>query len=370
MVRAKRRPFKSSSVLLQIPRQGHDGGEHRQRGGLAAEDTGAKAHRFCPGLSGHFGLLGGKAALGAGHDGKAQLLPVGGLCFRQQLTQGCAAALVAEQHKIVLCKGVNDGDELEYSLEKLSAYAPVLQSVSVVPVGLTKYRKGLYPLEPFNKEDAEKVLNQIERWQKIMKEKYGIHFIHASDEWYILSDRELPCEEEYDGYLQLENGVGMLRLLETEVKETLKKLTGDDRKVTGRIATGKLAAPFIARYIEEIKKKFPNVQIPVTTIENRFFGEKITVSGLITGQDLKEQLSGLDLGEKLLIPCSMLKGDEEIFLDDMTLKELSEALKTEIVIVDTGGRDLVEAVINPPKHKPTRRRQIYEQTSSSDSGKA
>ena len=256
--------------------------------------------------------------------------------------------------QIVLCKGVNDGDELEYSLEKLAAYAPVLQSVSVVPVGLTKYRKGLYPLEPFNKEDAEKVLSQIERWQKIMVEKYGIHFIHASDEWYILAGRELPCEEEYDGYLQLENGVGMLRLLETEVKETLKKL----------------AAPFIARYIEEIKKKFPNVQIPVTTIENRFFGEKITVSGLITGQDLKEQLSGLDLGEKLLIPCSMLKGDEEIFLDDMTLKELSEALKTEIVIVDTGGRDLVEAVINPPKHKPTRRRQIYEQTSSSDSGKA
>ena len=272
--------------------------------------------------------------------------------------------------QIVLCKGVNDGDELEYSLEKLSAYAPVLQSVSVVPVGLTKYREGLYPLEPFNKEDAEKVLGQIERWQKIMMEKYGIHFIHASDEWYILADRELPCEDEYDGYLQLENGVGMLRLLETEVKETLEGLSGDDRKVTGRIATGKLAAPFIARYIKEIQKKYPNVQIPVTTIENRFFGEKITVSGLITGQDLKEQLSGLDLGEKILIPCSMLKGDEEIFLDDMTLEELSEALNTEIVIVDTGGRDLVKAVINPPEHKQTRRRQIYEQTSSSDSGKA
>lgn len=272
--------------------------------------------------------------------------------------------------QIVLCKGVNDGKELDYSLEKLSAYAPVLQSVSVVPVGLTKYRKGLYPLEPFNKEDAEKVLDQIERWQKIMTEKYGIHFIHASDEWYILAGRELPCEDEYDGYLQLENGVGMLRLLETEVKEALDELEGDDRRVTGRVATGKLAAPFITRYIEEIKKKFPNVEVPVTTIENRFFGEKITVSGLITGQDLKEQLSGLDLGEKLLIPCSMLKGDEEIFLDDMTLDELSEALKTEIVIVDTGGRDLVEAVINPPEHKPTRRRQIYEQTSSSDSGKA
>lgn len=104
MVRAKRRPFKSSSVLLQIPGQGHDGGEHRQRGGLAPEDAGAKTHRFCPGFGGHFGFLGGKAALGTGHDGKAQLLPIGGLCLRQQLTQGCAAALVAEQHQIVLVK--------------------------------------------------------------------------------------------------------------------------------------------------------------------------------------------------------------------------------------------------------------------------
>ena len=272
--------------------------------------------------------------------------------------------------QIVLCKGVNDGDELDYSLEKLSAYAPVLQSVSVVPVGLTKYRKGLYPLEPFNKEDAEKVLEQIHRWQKIMMEKHGIHFIHASDEWYILAGRELPEEEEYDGYLQLENGVGMLRLLETEVKETLEDLKGDGRKATGTVATGKLAAPFISHYIKEIQKKFPDVQIQVRTIENRFFGEKITVSGLITGQDLKEQLSGIELGEKLLIPCSMLKGDEEIFLDDMTLEELSDALETEIVIVDTGGKDLVEAVIDPPEHKKTRRRQIYEQTSSSDSGKA
>ena len=272
--------------------------------------------------------------------------------------------------QIVLCKGVNDGEELEYSLEKLSAYAPVLQSVSVVPVGLTKYREGLFPLKPFGKEDAEKVLEQIERWQKIMMERHGIHFIHASDEWYILAERELPCEEEYDGYLQLENGVGMLRLLETEVRETLTELQGDDRQIKGTIATGKLAAPFIQKYIREIQKKFPQVEIQVRTIENHFFGEEITVSGLITGQDLKGQLSGLDLGEKLLLPCSMMKGEEEIFLDDMTLEELSEALETEIVIVDTGGCDLVEAVISPPEHKQTRRRQIYEQTSSSNSGKA
>ena len=149
--------------------------------------------------------------------------------------------------QIVLCKGVNDGEELEYSLQKLSEYAPVLQSVSVVPVGLTKFRDGLYPLESFDKQDALKVLSQIHRWQQNMYEKHGIHFIHASDEWYILAEQELPEEDRYDGYLQLENGVGMLRLLDTEVKEALETRQGDDRVRTVTIATGKLAAPYIRR---------------------------------------------------------------------------------------------------------------------------
>ena len=270
--------------------------------------------------------------------------------------------------QIVLCKGVNDGEELEYSLEKLSAYAPVLQSVSVVPVGLTKYRKGLYPLEPFNREDARRVLSQIERWQKIMMEKHGIHFIHASDEWYILAGRELPCEEEYDGYLQLENGVGMLRLLETEVKETLDELEGDDRKITGRVATGKLAAPFIVSYIEEIKKKFPNVQVPVTTIENRFFGEKITVSGLITGQDLIAQLKDQDLGERLLIPCNMLRAGENVFLDDITVEEAEEALQIKITVVNEDGASFVHAVVDDTILENHKRRQIYEQADCSNCG--
>ena len=140
--------------------------------------------------------------------------------------------------QIVLCKGINDGAELEHSLEKLSAYAPVLQSVSVVPVGLTKFREGLFPLEPFTKEDAEKVLEQIHRWQKAMYEKHGIHFVHASDEWYILAGQELPEEERYDGYIQLENGVGMLRLLDTEVRRALEERTGDARELRISAATG------------------------------------------------------------------------------------------------------------------------------------
>ena len=272
--------------------------------------------------------------------------------------------------QIVLCKGVNDREELEYSLEKLSAYAPVLQSVSIVPVGLSKFRDGLYPLESFTKEDAEYLIEQVEHWQKIMMEKHGIHFVHASDEWYILAGRNMPEEGRYDGYLQLENGVGMMRLLETEVKERLSQLEGDDRKIQASVATGKLAAPFIKKMTELVQEKFPNISVSVYTIKNEFFGEKITVSGLITGQDLKTQLKDRQLGEKVLIPCNMLRSGEDVFLDDLTVEMVSEALGTEIVVVDEPGADLVDCLINPPDHKKIRRRQIYEQTSSSNSGKA
>ena len=270
--------------------------------------------------------------------------------------------------QIVLCKGVNDREELEYSLEKLSAYAPTLQSVSIVPVGLTKFREGLYPLESFNKEDAEALLGQVHRWQKKMMKEHGIHFVHASDEWYILAEQELPEEERYDGYLQLENGVGMLRLLGTEIRDSLKALSGDDRKIRLSAATGKLAAPFIRGFMKDIREQFPKVEARVYEIENRFFGEKITVSGLITGEDLMEQLKGQELGEKLLLPCNMLRSGEDVFLDDRTIEEVSQTLGVEIVIVDESGDDFVKSVLNPPDHKKVKRRQIYEQTSTCNCG--
>ena len=272
--------------------------------------------------------------------------------------------------QIVLCKGINDRDELEYSLEKLSEYAPVLQSVSIVPVGLSKYRKGLYPLESFDKEDARYLISQVEWWQKIMVKKHGIHFVHASDEWYILAGYELPEEGRYDGYLQLENGVGMMRLLETEVKERLEQLEGDDRTVNATVATGRLAAPYIGRMIKLVQEKFPNVQAEVYAVKNNFFGEKITVSGLITATDLMDQLAQRDLGEKVLIPCNMLRSGEDVFLDDLTVEDVRQALKTEVVVVDEPGADLVNCLIEVPDHKKIRRRQIYEQTGSSDSGQA
>ena len=151
--------------------------------------------------------------------------------------------------QIVLCKGLNDKEELKRSIKDLSKYLPHLRSVSIVPVGLSKFRDGLYPLEPFEKQDAEEVIDLIESWQKKLYEAYGLHFIHASDEWYLLAERELPEEERYDGYLQLENGVGMLRLLETEVEEALEQREGDERKLELSFATGRLAYGFIRKYI-------------------------------------------------------------------------------------------------------------------------
>ncbi len=248
--------------------------------------------------------------------------------------------------QIVLCKGVNDGEELERSIRDLTKYLPYLQSVSVVPVGLTKYRDGLYPLEPFTKEDAMKVLDIIEGWQKKIYEEYGLHFIHAGDEWYILAEREMPEEERYDGYMQLENGVGMLRLLMDEFDEALVDLEGDDRKVEVSIATGKLAYPYLQRMIEKLQVKFPNVKVHLYWVRNDFFGEKITVAGLITGQDLIAQLKGRELGSKLLLPCNMLRDGEEVFLDDVTLTQVKDSLQVEIDIVKSSGWDFVERILN------------------------
>ena len=247
--------------------------------------------------------------------------------------------------QIVLCKGVNDGEELERSIRDLTGYLPFLRSVSVVPVGLTKYREGLYPLEPFTKEEAREVLRTIHAWQDKVYEEFGLHFIHAGDEWYILAGEELPEEERYDGYLQLENGVGMLRLLFNEFEEGLQELEGDSRKREVSLATGKLAYPYLKRMLERLTEKFPHVLVHLYQIENHFFGECITVSGLITGQDLAEQLKGQQLGEALLLPCNMFRTGEEVFLDDFTLQDVENTLQVPVDIVKSSGQDLINSVL-------------------------
>nr|WP_026515935.1 DUF512 domain-containing protein [Butyrivibrio sp. MC2021] len=248
--------------------------------------------------------------------------------------------------QIVLCKGVNDGDELERSISDLTKYIPNLQSVSVVPVGLSKYRDGLYPLEPFDSEDAKKVIDEIESWQKKIYAEHGIHFIHASDEWYFLAGRPFPEEERYDGYIQLENGVGMMRLLINEFDEAvedIKQRYGDklkDFKQEISIATGRLVYPCIKELADKVSEISPGIKIHVYEIINEFFGERITVSGLLTGQDIIKQLKGRELGQELFLPENLLRSGEDYLLDDVTIGDISKALEVPVGISKCDGHYL------------------------------
>ena len=272
--------------------------------------------------------------------------------------------------QVVLCKGVNDGEELERTIRDLSGYLPHLEKCFCRSSGTEQIQRRSASAEPFNREDALGVLETVHRWQKKLYEQYGLHFIHCSDEWYILAGLPLPEEERYDGYLQLENGVGMLRLLEEEVQEELAHRKGDERVRRVSIATGKLAAPFIQENVERVRTVYGNVEAQVYPIRNDFFGELITVSGLITGQDLKEQLKGKDLGECLLIPCNMLRAGENVFLDDVTVEEVEEQLGVPVAVVDEDGVSFVHALTEKEIVKNHKRRQIYEQTDCSDCGTA
>ena len=257
--------------------------------------------------------------------------------------------------QIVLCKGVNDGAELERSIRDLLKYAPVMRSVSVVPVGLTKYRDGLYPLEPFTKEDAREVLRLIRSYQKQAYEQYGIHFIHASDEWYILAEEEIPTADMYDGYIQYENGVGMVRMFRDDLEAALAGLSGDDRKGKVTLVTAKLIYPTICWAAEQIQKKYPNMELQVACITNHFFGEQITVTGLLTATDIIEQLSTLELGDWVVLPSVVLKADEDIFLDDIALEDVQKALQVPIHIVKSNGMGFIQAVTEAEQaHKPGR----------------
>ena len=254
--------------------------------------------------------------------------------------------------QIVLCKGINDGKELDFSIGELTKYHPYLESVSVVPVGLSKFREGLYPLEPFLKEDAGKVLGIIHKWQEYMYGKYGTHFIHASDEWYLLAEEPLPPEENYDGYLQLENGVGMLTLLKEEFKEALRreieKNKGEpdnSRRERMTLVTGRLAYPTIKEMAGQLMKWFPGLELKVAAITNEFFGERITVSGLLTGQDIISQLKGKNLGNRILLPQNVLRSGENYFLDDVTVPQLEETLQVRADIVKSSGQDFVNAIL-------------------------
>lgn len=249
--------------------------------------------------------------------------------------------------QIVLCRDYNDGDELRKTLTDLTALYPAVQSVAVVPFGATRYREGLPAIRLHDKASASEAVDIIGEFGDSMLEKYGERVVYPADELFITAGRDLPPSEYYGSFDQYENGVGMWAYLRDRFAEELSELDGDGRAVKLSCATGVLAAPLIEQLADSLKAKFPNVEVRVFTVKNRFFGETVTVAGLTTGKDLIDALMPHKerLGERVIIPKAMLKADEDIFLDDVTLDEVSEALGVPVIPVDNEPYELIDAIL-------------------------
>lgn len=256
-----------------------------------------------------------------------------------------ADAGIAMNCQIVLCPGINDGEELRRTLTDLGNLMPNIKSAAVVPVGVTKFREGLYPLEKFNKETAGQALDLIESFQAEFLEKYGTRLVFPSDEFYITAEREIPDTDYYEDYCQYENGIGMLRSLADEFESALKVADDPTKPRTVTIATGAAVYDFLVKLVKRAEEKWNNIKCNVYKIRNDFFGETITVTGLITAQDIIAQLKGKELGDALLISKSMLMRDSDIFLDDLRIPDVEKALGVFVRPVDNEGFDLLDAIL-------------------------
>lgn len=252
--------------------------------------------------------------------------------------------------QIVLCRGINDGKELERTLSDLESYYPAMSSVAIVPAGLTKHRDGLYPISDFTKEEAGEVIDLVEKKAADCLEKYGERIFFAADELYLKAARELPRGEYYEAYPQIDNGVGLIRSMLDEFEYIIEdaavlwKSSGiKTRKITA--VTGTAAYPFVSYMARELSGRCRGLEIKVEPIINRFFGESITVAGLLTGRDIAEQLTGKELGEELLIPAEALREEDDDFLCGMTVDELSDRLSVPIIAAAGDGVSLVEAML-------------------------
>ncbi|HJB50597.1 MAG TPA: DUF512 domain-containing protein [Candidatus Anaeromassilibacillus stercoravium] len=252
--------------------------------------------------------------------------------------------------QIVLCRDINDGEELDRTLKDLTSLWPSVQSVAVVPLGLTKYRQGLYPLTGYDSETARAVVRQLERWGDRCEQKYGQRICYAADEFYLKAQLPIPPAPFYGDFDQLENGVGLMASLKQEFLDVLEDFVPpvSARKVT--LATGVAAHPFLDTLLDELRQRCHNLTCNVVPIVNDFFGDTITVAGLVTGGDLLKQLRGRELGDALLLPDVMLRREGDIFLDDVSLEELSEALQIQIITVPNDGYALLDAVVGREEH--------------------
>ena len=247
--------------------------------------------------------------------------------------------------QIVACPGINDGDELLRTMRDLENLG--VEMTAIVPVGLTAYRDGLYPLVPYNKETAAQTLDLIEQYGDMCKEKHGRRIFFAGDEFYILAEREIPSPEFYEDFSALEDGVGMIAYLTDDVKWALEELENDENpNHTVTVACGTGVFPFMKKIMAMINEKFPNITINTQPIINNFFGGGVNVSGLVTGGDLINQLKGKNIGERLIIPSSMLRFENDLFLDDVSTDDVERELKVELIAVNNNGADLVNAIIS------------------------
>ena len=247
-----------------------------------------------------------------------------------------ADAQIEMNCQIVLCKGINDKENLDNTIKDLEQFFPSVSSICIVPLGMTKYREGLYKLEPFNREDCREVIKQIDKWQVLFLEKYNSRMVYLADEFYIKGEIPLPDAPCYEDYPQLENGVGMASLFKEEFEDRLKDIKEVKYKKVG-IVTGTISKDFMCELASMIK----GADVIVYPIRNEFFGETITVTGLLTGRDIINQLKDKDLGDEILISENLLRADTEVLLDDVTVSELSEKLGVKVRIV-SNGYDLAE----------------------------
>lgn len=247
--------------------------------------------------------------------------------------------------QIVLCRDINDGKVLDKTIEDLSKFFPKLLCIAIVPVGLTKYRKDLYPLKSWDKESCAAVIDQVEKWQEKFKKEVGSRVVYVADEFFVQAEREIPDYKYYEDFPQLEDGIGMLAYFTKNFDKEYKKLKKTELHKTITIPTGKSAYKFILEKAKLLEKKITGLKINVYPIENDFFGNLITVTGLITGGDMIKQLKGLELGDELFLSRNMLKDDEDIFLDDTTLEEVEKALGIKAVITEYDGSDFIQKVL-------------------------
>ena len=258
--------------------------------------------------------------------------------------------------QLVLCRGVNDGDELRRTLADLLELTPMVQSIAAVPCGITDYRKNLYPQVPYDAKTSAEVIDIMEEFGDECKRRHGKRIIYPSDEWYLKAGRPIPAPEFYEDYDQLENGVGMMRLFEEEFLAELDK----PHRVYGTkeldVVTGTMAAPLITRMMEELHRQYPMITVHVHTIQNRFFGGNVGVTGLITATDIIAQCAGKLATKTLGIPAVMLREEKDTFLDDITVEQLGQQLGVKVEVLPTAGGDEARALLRSGLHIARRRK--------------